>query len=196
MYGRWRQGLEGKGRNGHPPESSPRLMKLPTSLRRSPSPRSLFYSTTATFTPTFISPLPFPTSSTSKVMSSQTPPKLQSLSPEHQALLPKVSRVLDKDHGPLCWIDCEMTGLDLATDRLIEVSRLLAISIVPIESDCRFIPFLDPPLFPFWDNIYPLVHHDILSTYNWHHQISFPSSNPNSPSIPPPDRLHRDRRST
>ncbi|KAI0645281.1 ribonuclease H-like protein [Trametes meyenii] len=35
------------------------------------------------------------------------------------------SRALDKTAGPLVWIDCEMTGLDPQTDKILEIAVLI-----------------------------------------------------------------------
>jgi len=34
----------------------------------------------------------------------------------------EVGKPLDYDAGPLVWVDCEMTGLDLQTDKLLEIA--------------------------------------------------------------------------
>jgi oligoribonuclease (3'-5' exoribonuclease) len=33
-------------------------------------------------------------------------------------------RTLKKEDGPLVWVDCEMTGLELGKDKLLEVSSM------------------------------------------------------------------------
>ncbi|KAL7417797.1 ribonuclease H-like domain-containing protein [Mrakia frigida] len=35
------------------------------------------------------------------------------------------SRVLNKEDGPLVWVDCEMTGLELGKDRIIEMAVIV-----------------------------------------------------------------------
>jgi hypothetical protein len=70
--------------------------------------------------PQTLPPSPSPADKTSMPID----PRLVDLTTNELALLPPVNRVLSKDDGPLCWIDCEMTGLDLGKDRLLEVSIL------------------------------------------------------------------------
>lgn len=41
-------------------------------------------------------------------------------------------QVLTKEDGPLVWIDCEMTGLDLSSDRLLEVRLRLVLSLLAL----------------------------------------------------------------
>ena len=39
--------------------------------------------------------------------------------------------VLDVDDGPLVWIDCEMTGLDPRSDKIMEIAVREKLSLVP-----------------------------------------------------------------
>lgn len=46
-------------------------------------------------------------------------------------------KTLTKADGPLVWIDCEMTGLELGKDRIIEVSSKPSLVQLRVSSDAR-----------------------------------------------------------
>lgn len=125
------------------------LSFLASFRRPSPSPSRLLPRLTARYsvqpTPRLPSRLPFvcfpclalaptlrqPASSLQSSRSLSTDPPLDLNDDMAPPVLAKCAKqVLDKEDGPLVWIDCEMTGLDLATDRLLEVRSC----VLPVSS--------------------------------------------------------------
>ena len=41
--------------------------------------------------------------------------------------------------GPLVWVDCEMTGLNFRTDRLLEIAVCSSVHFIMTESSSKFI---------------------------------------------------------
>ncbi|KAL7425226.1 Phosphatidylinositol 3,4,5-trisphosphate-dependent Rac exchanger 2 protein [Cryptotrichosporon argae] len=51
-----------------------------------------------------------------------------------------MARPLAYEDGPLVWVDCEMTGLDLATDRIIEIAVIVTDGqLVPVDEGITYV---------------------------------------------------------
>lgn len=53
---------------------------------------------------------------------------------------PPATKSLTSKDGPLVWIDCEMTGLNVKTDRLLEVACIITDgSLNPIDEGVSYV---------------------------------------------------------
>lgn len=52
----------------------------------------------------------------------------------------RVEKPLDYEHGPIVWIDCEMTGLDPERDKLLEIAVVITNGdLEPVDSQLSFV---------------------------------------------------------